>query len=198
MRCIIIGRPHKFRKISNIKPKFTSYNPRGMDPTQVDKIFLSMEEFEALRLRHYEDLKQVDAAEKMLISQTTYSRILSKAYKKITKALVEGFGLDIQTHVSTQKGRQFRHRKGLKASDQEAGDVGVDHTISNESKVVFKGYGCLNCGYTFSSENNSETSSSNQKSTEDPSVEKSKMKILCPECNSPKTYRLIKKLSPES
>ena len=59
-------------------------------PTTEDTTTLTVAEFEAMRLKHYVDFNQKDAAEKMGISQPTFSRILECAHQKTTKALMEG------------------------------------------------------------------------------------------------------------
>jgi predicted DNA-binding protein (UPF0251 family) len=56
---------------------------------------LTIEEVEALRLRNIKDLEQEEAAKKMNTSQSTFQRILSSAYKKITEALIEGKAIKI-------------------------------------------------------------------------------------------------------
>lgn len=56
---------------------------------------LTTEEAEALRLRNIKDLEQEEAAKKMNTSQSTYQRILSSAYKKVTEALIEGKAIKI-------------------------------------------------------------------------------------------------------
>ena len=56
----------------------------------LEVIELTTEEAEALRLRNMQELEQEEAAKKMNTSQSTYQRILSSAYKKITEALIEG------------------------------------------------------------------------------------------------------------
>ena len=58
-------------------------------------IELTTEEAEALRLRNIKDLDQEEAAKKMNTSQSTFQRILSSAYKKITEALIEGKAIKI-------------------------------------------------------------------------------------------------------
>lgn len=58
-------------------------------------IELTAEEAEALRLRNIKDLDQQEAAKKMHTSQSTFQRILSSAYKKITKAIIEGKAIKI-------------------------------------------------------------------------------------------------------
>ena len=56
---------------------------------------LTTEEAEALRLKNIKDLEQEEAAKKMNTSQSTFQRILSSAYKKITEALIEGKAIKI-------------------------------------------------------------------------------------------------------
>ncbi len=55
-----------------------------------DQIILSIAEFEAMRLKHFINLNQNEAAEKMGISQPTFSRILEGAHRKTTLAILEG------------------------------------------------------------------------------------------------------------
>ncbi|OIO49719.1 MAG: hypothetical protein AUJ39_00490 [Parcubacteria group bacterium CG1_02_42_13] len=61
----------------------------------LEVIELTTEEAEALRLRNIKDLEQTEAAKKMNTSQSTFQRILSSAYKKITEALIEGKAIKI-------------------------------------------------------------------------------------------------------
>lgn len=58
-----------------------------------------------MRLKHYIGLNQKTAAEKMGISQPTFSRILESAHRKNTLALIEGklikvFGGNIDYRIS--------------------------------------------------------------------------------------------------
>jgi len=61
----------------------------------LEVVELTTEEAEALRLRNIKDLDQEEAAKKMNTSQSTFQRILSSAYKKITEALIEGKAIKI-------------------------------------------------------------------------------------------------------
>lgn len=56
---------------------------------------LTFEEVEALRLKNRKDLKQIECAKRMKTSQSTFQRILSSAYEKVTDALVEGKAIKI-------------------------------------------------------------------------------------------------------
>ena len=87
-----MGRPHKYRKLSGACPEYNFYHPHGLSEEEesIMTMYLSAEEFEAIYLRNYENMKQTEAANHMAISQTTYSRILARAYEKLVKAFVEG------------------------------------------------------------------------------------------------------------
>ena len=61
----------------------------------LEVIELTAEEAEALRLRNIKNLEQEEAAKRMNTSQSTYQRILSSAYKKVTEALIEGKAIKI-------------------------------------------------------------------------------------------------------
>ncbi len=56
---------------------------------------LTHEEAEAMRLKNAEGLDQTEAAKKMKTSQSTYQRILSSAYQKITDAITNGKAIKI-------------------------------------------------------------------------------------------------------
>lgn len=51
-------------------------------------VYLTLDEFEAVRLACLEGLKQVDAAKRLKISRPTFSRIIASAHKKIADGLV--------------------------------------------------------------------------------------------------------------
>jgi predicted DNA-binding protein (UPF0251 family) len=57
-----------------------------------------MEEIEAYRLRHVDKLEQIEAAEKIKTSTSTYQRILYSAYEKIADALINGKAIKITKH----------------------------------------------------------------------------------------------------
>jgi len=61
----------------------------------LEVVDLTAEELEALRLRNINDLEQGEAAKKMNTSQSTFQRILSSAYKKVSEALIEGKAIKI-------------------------------------------------------------------------------------------------------
>jgi predicted DNA-binding protein (UPF0251 family) len=87
-------RPRLFKKIG-FDPHIRYFKPQGVPLRMLDEIELTMEETEALRLKNIENLDQTEAAKKMKTSQSTFQRILSSAYKKITKAIIEGKAIKI-------------------------------------------------------------------------------------------------------
>ena len=59
-------------------------------------VFITVEEFEAIRQIDYLGLNQEDCAVRMCVARTTLQRIYSEARVKLAKALVEGIPLRIQ------------------------------------------------------------------------------------------------------
>lgn len=87
-------RPRLCRRV-RFNPRATYFKPQGVPMTHLDIVELSAEEAEALRLKNVKGLDQVEAAKKMNTSQSTFQRILSSAYKKVSQALVEGKAIKI-------------------------------------------------------------------------------------------------------
>ncbi len=87
-------RPCKNRRI-RFDPDVTYFKPRGVALRSLKVTELTKEEIEALRLKNIKGLTQTEAAERMNTSQSTFQRILSSAYEKISRALVEGRAIKI-------------------------------------------------------------------------------------------------------
>ena len=87
-------RPRLKRRV-RFNPKISYFKPRGVPLRELDVVTLTTEEVEALRLRNIDGLSQEDCAGKMKTSQSTFQRILSSAYKKITTAIVKGNAIEI-------------------------------------------------------------------------------------------------------
>ena len=89
-----MSRPRLCRRIK-FNPNVTYFKPQGVPMRFLEVVELTNEEAEALRLKNIKDLDQEEAAKKMKTSQSTFQRILSSAYKKIAKALIEGKAIKI-------------------------------------------------------------------------------------------------------
>ena len=87
-------RPRLYRRI-RFNPNITYFKPQGVPMKHLEVVELTIEEIESLRLKNRKDLKQIECAKRMKTSQSTFQRILSSAYEKITDALVEGKAIKI-------------------------------------------------------------------------------------------------------
>jgi predicted DNA-binding protein (UPF0251 family) len=56
--------------------------------SKLEGVYLTLDEFESVRLACLEEMKQIDAAKLMRISRPTFSRILTSAQRKIADGLV--------------------------------------------------------------------------------------------------------------
>lgn len=75
-------------------PDINYFTPRGVK--KLEELILTVTEFEAIRLKDFEDLDQTEAAKKMDISQPTFNRVLSSARKKVADAIVNGKAIKIK------------------------------------------------------------------------------------------------------
>ena len=90
-------RPKIYRRISK-KPEYHCLNPEHNEELSnktPKTISMNLDEFEAIRLGDYHNLKQKQSAELMGISQPTFHRILNSARKKTATSLIEGIEIEI-------------------------------------------------------------------------------------------------------
>lgn len=80
-------RPKKIRSVKSL-PKERCFKPKCKPLSKCQKVYLSLDEFEAIRLAYLETKQQKDAAKLMGISRPTFSRILTSSQKKVADALV--------------------------------------------------------------------------------------------------------------
>ncbi|HLO65628.1 MAG TPA: DUF134 domain-containing protein [Holophaga sp.] len=77
-------------------PGVSYFKPRAVPLSALQEVVLGVEEFEALRLAHRENLYQQEGAARMGISRATFGRLLESAHRKVTEALVDGCALRIE------------------------------------------------------------------------------------------------------
>jgi predicted DNA-binding protein (UPF0251 family) len=80
-------RPKKTRWVK-CAPGERCFKPRCKPLSRLSDVYLSLDEFEAIRLADLEELKQIDAARLMHVSRPTFSRIVALARKKVADGLV--------------------------------------------------------------------------------------------------------------
>lgn len=90
-----MSRPRCCRRIS-FMPRCAYFKPYGLRIPQLDEtVILTRDELEAIRLKDYDSLDQDTAAEKMGISQSTFSRMIESARQKISDSITNGKTLRI-------------------------------------------------------------------------------------------------------
>jgi predicted DNA-binding protein (UPF0251 family) len=87
-------RPRRCRRVW-FEPNVTYFKPAGVRMTDLEEAILTVDEFEAVRLKDLEGLDEESAARKMNISQPTFNRLVTSARKKIADALVNGKAIKI-------------------------------------------------------------------------------------------------------
>lgn len=87
-------RPRRCRRIW-FEPSTTYFKPAGVRMINLSEVVLTLDEFEAVRLKDLEGLEEEAAAKKMGISQPTFNRIVNAARKKIADAIVYGKAIKI-------------------------------------------------------------------------------------------------------
>jgi len=80
-------RPKKTRWIK-CAPQERCFKPLCKPLSKLEDVYLTIDEFEAVRLADLAELKQIDAARLMHVSRPTFSRIISSAHAKIADGLV--------------------------------------------------------------------------------------------------------------
>ncbi len=88
-------RPKKER-IVHRPPIFSEYKPVGTGKRMLDKVLLTLDEYEALRLADFEGLSHEEAAEEMEVSRSTFTRLVEKARQKTSDFLINGKVLAIE------------------------------------------------------------------------------------------------------
>ena len=82
-------RPFKNR-IIRCKAENIYFKPQGIRGKFLQKIYLTCDEYEAIRLADLEGLSQEEAGREMDVSRQTFGRIIESARRKIADALING------------------------------------------------------------------------------------------------------------
>jgi len=77
-------------------PAFTEFLPVRNGGTVPDETVLTVDEFEAVRLKDLEGLEQCECAARMEISQPTFHRLVVSARRKVADALTHGKTIKIE------------------------------------------------------------------------------------------------------
>lgn len=88
-------RPRRCRRIW-AEPEVTYFKPAGVRMADLEESVLTLDQFEAVRLKDLEGMEQEEAAKRMDISQPTFHRLILSARKRIADAIVSGKAIKIE------------------------------------------------------------------------------------------------------
>lgn len=126
-----MGRPNKSKIVSRL-PVYEEFLTRGREDTE-NKLILSVEEFETLRLLDYLGMTQEECARSMQIGRATVQMLYTEARKKVTRFLVEGTGLWI--HGGNYEVGSLSHGTDEKGVSQ------MKIAVTYENGMVFQHFG---------------------------------------------------------
>jgi predicted DNA-binding protein (UPF0251 family) len=141
-------RPRRRRRV-RFRPDITFFRPEGVKESYLEESILTVDEFEAVRLKDLEDLDQEEAAKKMNISQPTFHRLITSARKKIADAIVKGKAIKIEGGVFRMVGPgRGRGRMGGFALGPggECVCTNCGNTVSHQRGVPCYQMKCPKCG----------------------------------------------------
>ncbi|NLI78762.1 MAG: DUF134 domain-containing protein [Candidatus Riflebacteria bacterium] len=88
-------RPHSCRRVTG-QPGASVFKPAGIPGRLLERVVMTLDEFEAIRLADGEGLLQEEASTRMGISRPTFGRILETAHRKVATVLTRGLALHIE------------------------------------------------------------------------------------------------------
>ncbi|MFW6449616.1 MAG: DUF134 domain-containing protein [Nanoarchaeota archaeon] len=91
-------RPRRCRRIAS-SPGFNYFKPAGVGLKHLKETLLTIDEYEAIRLKDSERLGQAECSERMHVSQPTFHRLLIMARQKIADSIVNGKAIRIETGI---------------------------------------------------------------------------------------------------
>ena len=90
-----MSRPRKWRKVCCL-PDSDEFGPLNQQSKQKHVVFMTVDEYETIRLIDLEGLTQEECANQMNIARTTVQGIYTEARKKLAESLVNGRVLRIE------------------------------------------------------------------------------------------------------
>lgn len=88
-------RPSKPRNICQF-PEFSTFGPKGIKMNKLNRIEMSIDELETIKLIDYLGYNQEEAAKQMNVARTTVQRMYEIARKKVSRSLIDGEVLVIE------------------------------------------------------------------------------------------------------
>lgn len=140
-------RPTKCRRVCHF-PKVLEFLPVHTE-VQQDPIFLTVDEYETIRLIDREGLSQEACGEWMQVARTTVQKIYDSARKKLAEALVEGVPLHIEGgEFRLCDGKNTNHRcmdcfkwQYHRQYEKRKGDTVMRIAVTYENGQIFQHFG---------------------------------------------------------
>lgn len=134
-----MARPRKIRFVRGDSPA-CYYKPRGIPLNELAETVLSLDGLEALRYADVDGLDQTEAAGRMGISRSTFSRLLAEARSVVATALTRGWAIRIEggpvTTVPHHDGCRARRAAPDCASAAKAGvEDASDEATSDQDEA---------------------------------------------------------------
>ncbi|HOJ04968.1 MAG TPA: DUF134 domain-containing protein [Bacteroidota bacterium] len=127
-------RPRIPRRIL-LPPRFLTFKPMGVPRRLLQRVTLSVDEFEAIRLADHERLDHLEAAARMGISRSTFSRLIDSAHGKVASCIIEGRELRIEGgEVDFEQSLQRCADCGDEVL-HEAADAAEDATVDESCRI---------------------------------------------------------------
>ncbi len=127
-------RPQRCRKICTY-PEYWSFIPEGEETE--DTIFLSLDEYEAIRLIDYEGMTHEECSVNMEVARTTVTGIYENARKKLAKVIVEGK----QLLISGGRYELSENAYIIPQVIKEKGNDCMRIAVTYENEMVFQHFG---------------------------------------------------------
>ncbi len=80
----------KNNRIVHEPPLFIEFKPTGIAGKNLEQSFITLDEFEAIRLADFKGMSHEEAACEMDISRSTFSRLVDRSRKKIATFMIRG------------------------------------------------------------------------------------------------------------
>ncbi len=90
-----MARPQNNRIVNN-PPLFNEFKPVGIIGRNLSKIYISIDEYEAIRLADKLQLSHLEASKEMNVSRSTFSRLIEGARQKMAEFITTGKMLAIE------------------------------------------------------------------------------------------------------
>ncbi|SEA76550.1 Predicted DNA-binding protein, UPF0251 family [Oribacterium sp. KHPX15] len=127
-------RPPKCRRIQRF-PDYWIFSPNDSDFAVTDTVFLTLDEYEVIRLIDYLGLNQEDAAKQLLVARTTVTAIYDSARKKIADGIINGKRIMFQ-------GGMYRVETGLEnLKMHEKGNDVMRIAVTYDNGEIFQHFG---------------------------------------------------------